>query len=296
MMLRSRRATRRICRGFCGLTAALLLCSAAVSVRGEDEGEKVEKAAKPDERLAEKRLEVMRDHARGLKFKAAVRDWPKQVEPTPIFRYDDQTRGYVDGTVWRLGAKGRPLAIVTDELHPNYLGGGPRVIYDLLSLTPQPFEVDGKGIAWRPRGSAVEMRTLPKGPAPAGTAAGRLSQIKALAQRFSATQDLDETDRVLVHLRRLPREIDRYAPVPESGEEAAATADGGIFLFVNGRNPSIVLLIETDGTAWQYGAGRLSLPSTLTLRLDDAEVWKVLTREYPANGSYTATNVTAEFP
>ena len=296
MMRRSRWATRRFCRGFCGLTAALLLGSATLHVRGEDGAEKVEKVEKPDERLAEKRLEVMRDYARGLKFRAAVRDWPTQVEPTPIFRYDDQTRGYVDGTVWRLGAKGRPLAIITDELHPNYLGGGPRVIYDLLSLTPQPFQLEGKGISWSPRGSAVEMKGLPNAPVPANTAAGRLSQIKALSQRFSATQDLEETDRVLVHLRRLPREIDRYVPIPDSGEEPAANADGGIFLFVNGRNPSIILLIETDGTAWQYGAGRLSLPSTLTLQLDDADVWKVLAREYGANGSYSAMNVTADFP
>jgi len=305
-MLFARRATRRFLFGLCGLTLALS-CGPTL-VCGEDGAEKVEKT---DAGLAEKRLEVMRDYARGLRTSAAVANWPEQVEPTPIFRYDDQTRGYVDGTVWRLGAKGRPLAIITAELHPNYLGSGSCVIYDFLSLSPQPFQVkrrlqvrgpfqaEDSGILWRPPASAVEMQQLPSGPAPAATPAGRLSQMKTLSQRFSATQDLEETDRTLVHLRRLPREIERYVPGQETGQETAENADGGIFLFVNGRNPALVLLIETDGTAWQYGAGRLSAPCTLRLKLDDAEVWSVppiLPGEFVSNAPYTATNVSAKFP
>lgn len=261
--------------------------------------------------LAKKRLEVMKEHALGLRMTSATEGWPERLEPAPIFRYDDQTRGYVDGTVWRLGARGRPLAVVTTELHPNYLGGGSRVIYDLLSLTPQPFEAVGGGIRWSPMGAAVAMQRLPNGPIPADTPAGRLSQMKKLSLRFTATQDLEETDRVLVHLRRLPREIDRYTPAvpakPDAGETivkaagdgAAGTetrADGGIFLFVNGRNPAILLLIETDGKTWSCGAGRLSAPSTLTLLLDDEKVWSVPPSTTAASQGYSATNVPARFP
>ena len=262
---------------------------------------------KPAADIAKKRLEVMKEHALALRVTSSVEGWPTQLEPVPIFRYDDQTRGYVDGTVWRLGARGRPLAIITTELHPNYVGGGPRVVYDFLSLSPHPFKAAGGGAGWNSRGSAVAMKPLSNAPAPAGMPAGRLSQMKKLSLRFTATQDLEETDRVLVHLRRLPREIDRYVPagpgntVPEGtaakeGGDVSSRADGGIFLFANGRNPAIVLLIETDGTTWTYGAGRLSAPSTLTLLLDDEIVWKVPPARTASSEGYSATNVPARFP
>ncbi len=52
---------------------------------------------------------------------------------------------------------------------------------------------------------------------------------------------VQELDKTFVHLRLLPREIDRYAPGPR------AASDGAIFLFANGRNPALLLVVETDG-------------------------------------------------
>src|SRR5258705_12175073 len=90
---------------------------------------------------------------------------PKQMQPAPLFRYDDEPRGYVDGTVWRLGETGRPLAIITAELHPNYLGGGPRIVYDFLSLTERPFTARSTDIpGWSPHTPAVVLKELPKAP------------------------------------------------------------------------------------------------------------------------------------
>jgi hypothetical protein len=240
--------------------------------------------------VAAERLEVMTAHAADIQFRAAVAGFPNRLEKKPLFRYDDETRGYIDGTVWRLGAKGRPLAIVTTELHPNYLGGGPRVVYDALSLSSNPFSANLGKYVWTPPGSAVEMKPLPKGPAPAATEALRLTQMKELSRRFTASQEIQETDRTLVQLRRLPREIDRYKPTE------AEKADGALFLFSNGRNPGLILFIETDGTAWQYGCGRLSAPSTLTLLLDDLAVWSEPPSGLGSNSPYTATNQPAEFP
>lgn len=284
------------------------------AAEGESGAKTVSPPAEPQEEktdISKKRLEVMKEHALSLRVSSTADGWPAQLEPAPIFRYDDQTRGYVDGTVWRLGALGRPLAIITTELHPNYLGGGPRVVYDFLSLSAQPFEAVGGGTRWNSGASAVAMQRLPNAPAPADMPAARLSQMKKLSLRFSATQDLEETERVLVHLRRLPREIDRYVPVTagkmaagrndagqasETESRSSERADGSIFLFANGRNPAIVLLIETDGTTWSYGAGRLSAPSTLTLLLDDEKVWTVPPASMARSEGYSATNVSARFP
>jgi hypothetical protein len=145
---------------------------------------------------------------------------------------------------------------------------------------------------WAPTAPAVEMKPLPGAPAPAVTAAKRLTQLKEQARRFSGTQDVEELTRTLVNLRLIPREIERYTP---AGNEQA---DGAVFLFANGRNPSVVLLIETDGKEWLYGMGRLSLPSTLTMRLDDELVWTAPRNPsvYGMSMGYWAANVASQFP
>ncbi len=243
--------------------------------------------------LAERRLNVMKTRVQSISFSSLEAEFPKQLQPAPLFRYEDQPRGYVDGTVWRLGEQGRPLALITAELHPRYLNEGPRIVYDFLSLTERSFTAKSSDVpGWKPRGSAVTMQWLPNAPDPAKSAVARLGQLKLLARRFSATQEVMELETSFVHLRLLPREVNRYAPTLN------AESDGAIFLFVNGRNPGIVLLIESDGQEWTYGVGRLSAPSTLTMRLDDTVVWK----EPRAIGSlswsnpYTASNSPATFP
>ncbi|MEK6262672.1 MAG: hypothetical protein AABP62_29090 [Planctomycetota bacterium] len=259
------------------------------------ESKDVPKSDAKDEKsdLAERRLQVMKARAEAIRFSSSNATVPKQLQPMPLFRYEDQTRGYVDGAVWRLGEQGRPLAVITTELHPNYLGEGPRIIYDFLSLTERPFTAKSPDVSgWSPRGSAATLQRLPDAPPPANAPAARLGQMKQLARRFTATQEVTELDKSFVHLRLLPREVDRYSP------DANAESDGALFLFVNGRNPGVVLLLETNGQEWTYGVGRLSAPSALILRLDDTIVWK----EPRASGSltwsspYTATNAAATFP
>jgi hypothetical protein len=137
----------------------------------------------------------------------------------------------------------------------------------------------------------VAVQPLSDAPPPAGEPLKRLTQLKQQARRFSGTQDVRELDETSVKLRLLPKEIDRYSP---GGHEFA---DGAIFLLVNGRNPALLLLVETDGKAWRYGVGRLSAPSILELRLDDVVVWSqgradTLTWSQP----YTASNSAATFP
>ena len=160
-------------------------------------------------------------------------------------------------------------------------------------MTQQPFIAKSPDVTgWTPSASAVTMQRIPDAPVPAKAAAARLGQMKQLARRFKATQEVSELDTSFVHLRMLPREIDRYSP------DMTAESDGAIFLFVNGRNPAIVLLVETKGPEWHYGIGRLSAPSVLTMQLDDTVVWK----QPRAFGSlswtnpYTASNAPAKFP
>jgi len=242
--------------------------------------------------VAHKRLEIMTSRIESIVVTSTDPAVPKQMQSTPLFRYDDETRGYVDGTIWRLGEKGRPLAIITAELHPKYLGGGSRVIYDFLSLTERPFTARSLDVAgWSPGGSAVALKALAGAPLPAAEPAKRLTQLKQQARRFSGTQIVQELDKTSVQLRLLPREIYRYSPA------AHELADGAMFLLVNGRNPALLLMVETDGKTWQYGVGRLSSPSTLKVELDDVLVWSEPPfTSFEWSHPYTASNSAAEFP
>lgn len=251
--------------------------------------------------LSDARLDLMREHAHAIQFKSRSEDpakrIPRTVESKPLFRYDDLARGYQDGTVWRLGPKGRPLAIVTTELHPRYglqrTGrSNPRVVYDLLSLTDSSFTANSKHLTWRPTKPAVEMKTLVPAPEPATTRTGRLRQLKQLSRRFQALQLVNEqgTDNQKLVLRLLPKEIDRYQPTSNANSDAAT------FLFVAGRMPGVILFIETDGEGWQFGVGRLSGPSRLALRLDENEVWIVQPSVGNSSEPYYATNGIVQLP
>jgi hypothetical protein len=276
------------------LSAACVLHS-GVSANGEEEPAKATATEAGDKRdtIAARRLEVMTEHIESIVITSPDPAIPRQMHQKPLFRYDDETRGYVDGTVWRLGETGRPLAIITAELHPKYPGTGPAIVYDLLSLTGRPFTARSPDIpGWSPRASAVVLKPLPKAPEASAVPAKLILKLKEQARRFSGTQEVQELDKTFVHLRLLPREIERYTPGPQEH------ADGAIFLFANGRNPAILLVVETDGKEWQYGIGRLSMPSTLEMKLDDAVVWSG--PRIPSSPGWTepynASNSTAVFP
>jgi hypothetical protein len=281
-------------RGFLSIAArrdvmvGFLLAAALPTIADEKDGKSLQRD------VARERLAVMTSRIESIDVTSTDPEIPKKMQATPLFRYDDETRGYVDGTVWRLGEKGRPLAIITAELHPHHpRAAGPRILYDFLSLTDRPFTARSADVpGWSPGGSAVVLKPLDKAPPPAVATVKRLTQLKEQARRFTATQEVHEAEKTFVHLRLIPREIDRYAAAPHE------LADGAIFLFVNGRNPALLLVVETDGKGWQYGVGRLSMPSTLEVRLDDTVVWSQ-PRIVSALGwseSYNASNSPAEFP
>jgi hypothetical protein len=237
--------------------------------------------------IEQERLKTMKSHVMDIRFYARREGFPERLQDQPLFRYDDLTRGYVDGTVWRLGESGRPQAIVTSELHPSY-AGQPRIVCDYLSLSDAPFMADViAGTTWMPKGSAVKMEPVPNGPPLAGNRALRLFQLKKMAERFTAHQTVEGQE---LELRLLPRHIDRYQPSDGDNSDAA------IFLFVSGRNPGIVLLIEAVNGNWQYGVGRLSGPSTLSLSLDGNRVWQVEPSQYVWTASYTAANYPIVIP
>jgi hypothetical protein len=184
---------------------------------------------------------------------------------TPLLRYNDTPRGIADSVIFRLGTRGRPIALVTAEIY----GGTARqylLNHEFLAIDDPRVRVKRDMFRWQPpKEAGVKFQRLDAGQPPSESARGRLAQIKQLAGRFTARE---EWNRVEMELRVLPTPIDRYVPSDKPN------ADAAIFAFVQGVNPEAVLLLETDGKAWSYAWARLGA-AKVEARLDDKLVWEV---------------------
>jgi hypothetical protein len=225
------------------------------------------------DRDGERRLDLMRSAVASLEPESsALTRSALAVAPQPLLRYSDPTRGGVqetaanvllDAAVWRLGAEGRPTALVTTEIYQA--GDGSRVLaYEFLSLTASPFGLRHRteAIRWDATSSALALKALPDAPKPAATAAARLPQMRLLAKRFTVRERLND---VPIECRLLPQPIDRYH------SDADKVADGAIFAYANGTNPEVGILLECDGERWRYGALRLTA-AECNVWLDGQEV------------------------
>jgi hypothetical protein len=210
---------------------------------------------------ADQNLEAMKAVLRELETESS--GFPGRPDLTAstklLLRYNDPTRGglegraastLLDGGVWRLGSGGRPVALVTIELYRK--ADSSRVVaLEFLSLSRTKFALRHRSasVRWDATESALSLQPLPDAPKPAGTAGGRLVQMRQLARRFTATE---QTEGGPVECRFLPQPIDRY----ESKEEKIV--DGVIFAYANGTNPELGVLLETDGRSWVYGVIRMT--------------------------------------
>lgn len=258
----------------------LTLLGIPASSRGEDP------EAKPESKLTAQRFELMQKRVAAVLIKSSAEGFPEHFYDKPIFRYTDPARSYVAAAIWKLGEKGRPLALISTELRP-FSFGSPRIVYEYLSLTPERFTATGGDVAWAPESSALEFKPVPKAPVPEKTAERRLSQLRALAKRF-AGEELVGTEKC--ELRLMPQPIDRYVP------GTAEYADGAIFLLSFGTNPEAALFLESDGKAWHYAVGRLAGAGKISVTIDEVTAWEGTPVRYASNSSYTASNSPIDIP
>jgi hypothetical protein len=169
---------------------------------------------------------------------------------------------------------GRPVAAA------SVFPFGRDLCHELCSLSRQAELVarDRSGTVWAPQSAGVKFQDVPDCPAPAGTPELRLTQMKSLGARFSATltgwKD-DESDREV--LRLLPRPLYRY-DIKAAAETHPDLRDGALFAFVQGTDPEVLLMIEEvvldDRPRWQYAFARAT-SGALEARLGEQLVWKV---------------------
>lgn len=188
----------------------------------------------------------------------------------PLLYYGDPTRENDRGSVWAWGDKGRPAALV--ELYQN-VNDRTKWVYALCNTSGGKVRASLNGREWwKENASASELKDVPGAAAPAGDAAGRGRQLKALAGKFTGHEFWDP-DNSRFELRRLDRPLHTYR------DEDAGILDGALYTLANGTNPEIVLFVEAragkEGAkpTWQFTTGRLA-HAELHVAYDGKEVFE----------------------
>ena len=192
------------------------------------------------------------------------------MRPEPLLRYGDEARNIHESALWAWGEGGRPTAVLKVERMPAQVPSK-RWVEGVVSLSPRLVAVtfhDNR--TWTARKPGLEPDPVPDAPAPAEAEGARLVQMKALARRFSASED-DGPARGRLQLRLMTRPLLRYR------DEPSGLIDGALFAFAYGTNPDILLALEArrGGDArpsWTYALARIG-GAQATVSLEGKQVW-----------------------
>ncbi len=252
-------------------------------------------AAKKDDDRAE-RLAEMKQIAGS--FQAAAIDGGTRTSAAmahdALYRWNDPTREFSDGALWFWKSAGRPIGVVAIELYPQNDAFGTVWALEFTSLSTGPIEVEGGEhfdmryadlhppradgrLRWSPVKGGIAFREIPDAPVPANTEAERFRQMRDMVTRFSAREVFQSQEYTL---RLISHPIDRYV------DAASGLVDGEVFLYANGTNPEVLLMIEArrpgEGLpSWSYAAAPLAR-AEITLGVDRKDVWTHKSKDVPS--------------
>jgi hypothetical protein len=243
--------------------------TSATGAKQEDPQDKAAWRELVDRQAAEYRIVAVRDRSHPLG------------PPKPVLRWANPTRiTHFESCTYLWTFRGQP-AVVACIFSTHQPGDPLQFCHALQSILREPIEVerDGRRV-WYPASSKIEFARVPDAPPAEQSAVARLRQMKALATQFSATLIKwreDGSDRE--ELRLLPQPIYRYE------SEDPEVLDGGVFAFVQGTDPEVLLLLEAVRRAgdavWVYGFVRRT-SGVLEARHRGKPVWAV-----PSSGNRT---------
>jgi hypothetical protein len=170
-------------------------------------------------------------------------------------------------------SENRPTAIGSIYMYPKEED---KLNAELQSLSTQSFSAKRDGaVIWQPETAGVVFKTI-KDIVPSTSKAQQNLEMRRIARRFSAVRKSLE-DGAPRSLRLLPRPLLSYGPDDQS-------FFGGLFSFVVGTDPDLLLLIETatedDQKVWRYALARLCIQE-IEVQLDGKPVWSVPEHKHP---------------
>lgn len=250
------------------LVFMLLFASCTAALAAEDED------ARAKEKLLAERLEFMKSSAAGYRFTAGDASQRElRIVAEPLLRWTNEVSGLQDGTLFLWTEKsGRPAAAAQVFLTADDLW-----LHEFQSLSEGPFQANREEKpVWEPSRAGVSFQKFAGAPPPAATAVKRLTQMKALAGRFTANDEFEGKSRW--ELRMLAKPLLRYA------DEKSDLLDGAMFALAHGTDPEVFILLEArkvDGVcAWHYALAPMT-GYALKVQLDGKEIWEVQWRKGP---------------
>jgi hypothetical protein len=190
-----------------------------------------------------------------------------QLTAEPLLRWTNPERdGVVDGCLYFFTDNGRPQAALS--IYPTR--DGKAWNHEFQSLAERELVAKkNQRTVWAPDKPGIEFKPIPGAPAPAESAAGRLSQMRALTERFTATVTFRDTKTAL---RRLGAPVYRY------GDRKHEPLDGAVFAFVQGTDPEVLLLLEARSSRgkpqWHYALARQTM-WVLEVEYEGRQIWTV---------------------
>src|SRR5262245_27245806 len=239
------------------LGCLLLAAVGGAAEQPKPDGDKDEKSA---------RLEHMKQAAKSYEI-ALTSDAAKKLTLTeePVLRFDDPVTGVVDGTVFVWMFDDRPTAVASIWIRKTG-----HEFHEFQSLTTGLTASNQDQVKWKPEKPGLERKPAADAQVPAGTAAGRLNQMRALAREYTSTVATSDKDQQ--ELRLLPQPVFRY------GRAEGVVVDGALFAFCKGTNPEVLLLVEAvkegNKLEWTYAFARMT-SRAFEVRRDNKVVWTV---------------------
>lgn len=216
--------------------------------------------------LIEAALKLTQEAAADYEFETEARE--ATLRPEPLLRWSNPAAGEIHGNVFLWTVNDRPAVIGSFYKWFSPFTHG---AHEFQSLSEAPVTGRYHGAAvWRPQEAGVQFAPLADGPSPADSATQRLLQMRRLARQFAVTKT--DRDGSRQELRLLPQPIYRYATPQQE------ILDGGLFVFVQGTDPEVFLMLEArgkeDAARWTFAAARMNSVD-FRLRRDGREMWGV---------------------
>ncbi len=191
-----------------------------------------------------------------------------ELEEQSLLKWSNPVTGSLHGSVYLwVSNVGHPIAIASVI---KWYSPRDRLEAEFHSMIDAPIVgiLDGEQV-WNSKSAGVEFRTIPDASVSTGSENLRLRQMRRIARGFDATRT--DANGEVRNLRRMPQPIYRY---PEATREKL---DGGIFVFAQGTNPEVVLVVEArtakTGAEWVYALARMNSVD-LRVRRQNEVVWE----------------------
>lgn len=263
----------------------VLLCAPLVA---QEEKKEKEFRGQDEQRIAAW-LKVSQDHAADYRLAPKDKpDAPLKLLPKAVFRHSQPVRGDDIGAVYLwVDDDGLPAVLGTVFAY-SYGGPGERwVAHEFHSLASTPLAGTWRGSqAWSPAEPGLVWQEVPESPVPAESASARLRQMRDIGRRLTA-QSTDSSDSRW-ELRLLTQPIYQYTVKNSADKRDGDKIGGGVFLFCQGTDPEVVLVLEArrskDRSAWHYALAPFT-DYGLSVELDGKEVWTLARGHRPTRAS-----------